>query len=228
VDLNADHMASWRLDAQGNPNGPPRRFLYALTGTAEHRDAQIRHAITRLLHWANREGVTAIAVENLDFAKSKTREKHGGRKAFRHLISGFPTAILRDRLAAMAAEAGITVIAVDPAYTTRWGKEHRLKAMPPRHQTTGHDAAAIVIGRRAQGFSARRRTPPPPHDQSDRAGHRSTQAGQGNPGHEETRPPRTGPAARRLSPPGIGTRETSSSNTVRDERSRPGFTPAYC
>ncbi|MDQ0909146.1 hypothetical protein QFZ22_005131 [Streptomyces canus] len=57
VDMNADHLAAWRLDAHGNPTGSPRRFFYDLTGTAEHRDAQVRHALTRLLHWAQTCGV---------------------------------------------------------------------------------------------------------------------------------------------------------------------------
>jgi hypothetical protein len=53
-------------------------------------DAQIRHAITGLLHWATRCGVAAIGVENFDFTAEKTREKHGARKRFRRLISRFP------------------------------------------------------------------------------------------------------------------------------------------
>jgi hypothetical protein len=77
VDMNADHLAAWRLDAHGNPTGSPRRFFYDLTGTADHRDAQVRHALTRLLHWARTCGVKAIAVEDLDFTAEKTREKHG-------------------------------------------------------------------------------------------------------------------------------------------------------
>ncbi|MEU1695012.1 IS200/IS605 family accessory protein TnpB-related protein, partial [Streptomyces hirsutus] len=79
VDMNADHLAAWRLDVHGNPTGSPRRFCYDLTGTAGHRDAQLRHALTRLLHWARTCGVRAIAVEDLDFTAEKTREKHGGR-----------------------------------------------------------------------------------------------------------------------------------------------------
>jgi hypothetical protein len=46
VDTNADHLAAWRLDAHGNPIGDPRRFDYDLSGTASHRDAQVRHALT--------------------------------------------------------------------------------------------------------------------------------------------------------------------------------------
>jgi hypothetical protein len=75
VDTNADHLAAYHLDPHGNPVGNPQRFFYQLTGTAGHRDAQVRHALTRLLHWATREGVSAIAVEDLDFGDGKTREK---------------------------------------------------------------------------------------------------------------------------------------------------------
>ncbi|MEV7027974.1 IS200/IS605 family accessory protein TnpB-related protein, partial [Kitasatospora sp. NPDC093558] len=83
VDTNADHFACWRLDVHGNPVGEPHRFFYDLTGTTAHRDAQIRHAISRLLHWAKRCGVRAIGLENLDFTAETTREKHGHRKRFR-------------------------------------------------------------------------------------------------------------------------------------------------
>jgi len=117
VDTNADHFAAYRLDACGNPTGDPLRFPYDLSGSADHRDAQIRHAITQLLHWAGDCGVKAIGIENLDFAQDKTREKHGRNKRFRQLISGFPTGDLRARLVSMAAERGLSIVAVDPAYT---------------------------------------------------------------------------------------------------------------
>jgi hypothetical protein len=106
VDMNADHLAAWRLDTHGNPCGEPRRFPYDLTGTAEHRDAQVRHALTRLLHWAASCGVKAIAVEDLDFTAEKTREIHGRRKRFRQLVSGMPTGKLRARLTSMADQTG--------------------------------------------------------------------------------------------------------------------------
>ncbi|GAB3894611.1 IS200/IS605 family element transposase accessory protein TnpB [Kibdelosporangium lantanae] len=138
VDTNADHLAAWRLDRYGNPIGAPRRFGYDLTGTAEHRDAQVRHALTGLLHWVRTCGVRAIAVEDLDFATEKTREKHGRRKRFRRVISGMPTGQLRARLISMADATGIAIIAVDPAYTSRWGAQHWQKPSP---RTTGRPLA---------------------------------------------------------------------------------------
>ena len=177
VDMNDDHLAAWRLDTHGNPVGDPRRFCYDLSGLAEHRDAQLRHALTRLLHWTRHTGATAIAVEDLDFAQEKTQEKHGGRTRFRRLISRFPTAKLRARLVSMATEHSIAVIAADPAYTSRWGAQHWQKPLSTStRKVSRHDAASVAIGRRALGYPIRRRTTPPLRDQSDHAGHRTVQA----------------------------------------------------
>jgi hypothetical protein len=119
----------------------------------------------------------------------------------------------------MAAEAGITVIAVDPAYTSRWGAEHWRKPMTtPTRKPTRHDAASIVIARRAQGHPARRRTSPPPHHQSDGAGHRNVQTGQDTPGREEPRRRDTGPHHAGVSPAAGRKRATSTPNTVRGAR----------
>ncbi|MEU6009963.1 IS200/IS605 family accessory protein TnpB-related protein [Streptomyces sp. NPDC047453] len=203
VDMNADHLAAWRLDGHGNPVGEPRRFDYTLTGSADHRDAQVRHALIRLLHWTARHDL-ALAIEDLDFAAETTREKHGRRKRFRRLISGMPTDRLRARLVSMAAELGVTVVAVDPAYTSRWGAQHWQKPLTSKNRkATRHDAAAVAIGRRALGHPIRRRTAPPPHDRSDRVGHRTVQARPGSPGREGPRPRISGPRTRSV-PPGCG------------------------
>ncbi|MFI1535854.1 transposase [Streptomyces anandii] len=197
VDMNHDHLAAWHLDTHGNPVGEPRRFPYDLSGGMRHRDAQIRHALTRLLHYAHRTGASAIAVEELDFTQGRTREAYGGNKRFRRLISRFPTARLRARLVSMAAERNVAVVAVDPAYTSRWGAQHWQKPLTtPTRRTTRHDAAAVAIGRRALGHPIRRRTAPPPHDRRDRAGHRTVQAGTRIPGREGARPRPTGPRTR--------------------------------
>ncbi|MFI9580663.1 IS200/IS605 family accessory protein TnpB-related protein [Streptomyces sp. NPDC052236] len=204
VDMNDDHLAAWRLDVHGNPVGEPQRFFYDLSGTTAHRDAQIRHALTRLLHHARRGGAAAIAIEDLDFADGRCRERHGRNKRFRRLLSRFPTAKLKARLVSMAAEQDIAIVAVDPAYTSRWGAQHWQKPLTtPTRKTTRHDAAAVAIARRALGHPIRRRTTPPRNDQSDRYGHRTVQARPGTPGREETRPHIPGPRTRCV-PPGSG------------------------
>ncbi|WP_255949535.1 transposase [Streptomyces odontomachi] len=221
VDTNTDHFAAYYLDCNGNPVGDPKRFFYDLTGPADHRDAQVRHAISQLLHWANRCGVKAIGIENLDFTAEKTREKHGRRKRFRQLISGIPTGKLKARLVSMAAEHGLSIVAVDPAYTSMWGDQHWRKPLTSKtREMSRHDAAGIAIGRRALGYPIRRRTTPPHDDQSDRRGHRTAQAGSGTRRREGPRPPvteRVHDARRRTGT--HRTRETNASNTVRGARS---------
>ncbi|MCX4858997.1 transposase [Streptomyces canus] len=197
VDMNDDHLAAWQLDAHGNPVGKPRRYFYDLTGNADHRDAQIRHALTRLLHYTRRCGTAAIAIEDLDFREGTSREKHGRNKRFRRLISRFPTAKLKARLISMAAEQDIAIVAVDPAYTSRWGAQHWQQPLTtPTRKVSRHDAASIAVGRRALGHPIRRRTTPPPQHQSDGAGHRTVQARPESRRREGTRPhipgPRTG------------------------------------
>jgi hypothetical protein len=159
VDLNEDHLALRRLDAHGNPAGPPHRIDLDLTGSSARRDAQVRHAITRLIRYTIGHGIDTVAVEDLDFADARaTGRETMGRgqrgKRFRKTVAGIPTAVFRNRLAAQTHRHGIRAYAVNPAYTSAWGAQHW---RAPYKNVTRHEAAATVIGRRAQGFKARRR-----------------------------------------------------------------------
>jgi IS605 OrfB family transposase len=183
VDLNDGHLAVRRLDPHGNPVGRPERIEYRLTGSTARRDAQVRHAITRLIRYTRRHRISAIAVEDLNFADARaTGRETMGRgqrgKRFRKTVAGIPTSVFRSRLTAQARQQGIALWAVNPAYTSAWGDQHwRI----PYENVTRHEAAATVIGRRAQGFTARRRegvTRARPEDHAVRA---TNQAGPSEP-----------------------------------------------
>ena len=160
VDLNADHLAATRVDTSGNPVGRPVRVPLDLAAApATVRDGRLRAAISAVLERAKATGATAIAIEDLDFADAKTREKFGRRKAFRHLIAGFPTAQFRDRVVAMARTQGLAVIAVDPRYTSRYGgASWQRNLTTPTQLATRHEGAAVAIGRRALGHGLTTRT----------------------------------------------------------------------
>jgi IS605 OrfB family transposase len=184
VDLNADHLAATRVDVSGNPVGRPARVPLNLAGVSTlTRDGRLRAAITTVLEHAKVTGATAVAVEDLDFAEDKTREKFGRRKAFRHTIHEFPTTQFKDRVVAMAATQGLAVIAVDPRYTSRYGGASWQQALSsPTVPATRHEGASVAIGRRALGHGLKTRPGSPrqrpvPH-QSDGSTTR-TRAGEG-------------------------------------------------
>jgi hypothetical protein len=167
VDLNANHLDCWPLDPAGNPVGPPHTIPLVLAGlAASTRDGHLRGAVSACLRIARASGCRSIVVENLDFtdARQVGRETLGrGRrgKQFRSSVSGMPTRRFRELLVGMAANAGLWVVAVDPGWTSVWGR--RYWQQPLNHSTkqtitiTGHHAAAVVIGRRGLGLGARRR-----------------------------------------------------------------------
>ena len=169
VDLNHGFLAAHAVTPDGNPAGPPVTIPLPLSGLpASQRDGRLRAAISAVIGLARQRGCRAIVIEDLDFADARAqgRERHGSRpsrgargRRYRGLVSGLPTGRFRDRLVQMAANAGLSVIAVDPAYTSRWGAEHWLGPLRERVSpiATGHHAAAVVIGRRALGHRARRR-----------------------------------------------------------------------
>jgi IS605 OrfB family transposase len=171
VDLNHGHLDAYAVTADGNPAGPRVTIPVDLAGLpASRRDGRLRTAVSGLIGLARQHGCRAVVIEDLDFADAREqgREQHGSRpsrgqrgRRFRRLVSGLPTGRFRDRLTQMAANAGLAVIAIDPAYTSRWGREHWLGLLQDQASPTApvavHHAAAVVIGRRALGHRARRR-----------------------------------------------------------------------
>ncbi len=127
VDLNHGHLACCVVDPSGNPIGEPATVPIELTGLpASTRDGHLRKAISALTGLAREHGCRAIVIEDVDFAANREegRERQGNRpnrgrrgRSFRRLLAGLPTAKFRERLIQMATNAGLFVVAVDPAYT---------------------------------------------------------------------------------------------------------------
>ncbi|MCX5011909.1 hypothetical protein OG765_13050 [Streptomyces sp. NBC_00555] len=199
VDLNADHLAACVVDAHGNPVGEPVTVPADLTGPASQRDGRLRVAITELIGLAKANGCAGLAIENLDFgdARATGRESMGrGKrgKTFRRTVAGLPTARFRERLRGMAHHRGLVVVAVDPAYTSRWGGRHWKTPLQQQSKTTvvtGHHAAAVAIGRRALGHGLRRRPGVTAHDQRIVARRATGQTVPRPRAHGTTSPPRT-------------------------------------
>jgi IS605 OrfB family transposase len=252
VDLNAGHLAGWVLNPAGNPLGPPHTIGLDLDGQpAGTRDGRLRAAVATVVGLAKAADAGSIVVEDLDFADARHtgRETMGrgkrGRR-FRRTVAGIPTRAFRDLLVGMAANAGLWVVAVDPAYTSVWGG--RYWQAPLNEQTkvpvmvSRHHAAAVVIGRRGLGYRARRRgrcAQIRPEDRiwraADSAGQpgapdvpggapgvvpRPAAQGPGGPGGQRAGPP---PAAHKTRPPEPDT----TSDQVAQDRSVPPEDAGY-
>ena len=224
ADLNADHIAAHIVTPDGNPAGLPVTVPLDLAGLpASTRDGRLRAAVSELIRIARGHGCAAIAVEDLDFAEARAegRERTGNRpgrgrrgRGYRRMVAGIPTGKFRDRLAQMAANRDLAVIAIDAAYTSRWGGDYWLAPLQHKNQmATGHHAAAVVIGRRAHGHRARRRqgvTGPDRRIRTRRAAPRAPQATcadrNGGPPRAQRQPParRKTATARRAPPPDQG------------------------
>ncbi len=146
VDVNAGHLAVAVLASDGNLIGVPFTIRLPLAGLpATARDGRVRAAVSQLIAGARQAGARAVVIEDLDFARAREqgREETGNRPArgrrgrrFRRHLAGIPTARFRDRLVQMTANAGLSVVVVDPAYTSRWGSEHWLAPLREHHPET--------------------------------------------------------------------------------------------
>ena len=165
VDLNADHFACHVLTSDGNPKGGPATVECNPDGPSDRRTGQRRAAIGAMLDIAEQHGCRSVAMENLGFddARQTGRETMGrGKrgKKFRKTVASMAIAGFATDLAAMAHRRRIAVVAVDAAYTSRWGRQHWLDWLnhTRSHKYTPHHAATIVIGRRCLGHKARTRS----------------------------------------------------------------------
>jgi IS605 OrfB family transposase len=236
VDLNDGHLAAAVVTPDGNILGTPTTIGLNVAGLPSFtRDGHLRAAITGLIAVAKSNGARAIVIENLDFAEARSegRERAGNRpsrgkrgRSFRRTVAGIPTAKLRDRLVQMAFNAGLSVIVIDPAYTSRWAAQHWLRPLREHHpKTTGHHAAALVIGRRGLGYRARRRV-----TGNQTAPEEAARPAQTRPGTKlATKPAPRKPAAPRgpRQPPGTKTgrpHRTTAGNQATQDRSGPSAT----
>ena len=233
VDLNAAHLAVAVVAPDGNVLGVPFTVPLDLAARRHPRRAAPRRDQPPDRRRPPARGA-GIVIEDLDFtqARNEGRERHGNRpsrgkrgRTFRRTVAGIPTGKLRGRLVQMTANAGLSVIVVDPAYSSRWGAQHWLAPLREHHpKATGHQRQRWCSGDAgsATGPGAARTGTVPPQ----RTRHGQPGATQDHPGSQartqESRHPTRPPAATRTKTgrPHGPQRATRRPSTVRDRRHR--------
>ena len=162
IDFNADHLACRVMLPDGNMLGEPHRIFFTLEGSSERRLGILRETILKAIDYGMKHDCRSLTVENLGFEDSRhTGRETMGRgskgKRFRRTVSGMPTAQFKNSVSGMCFNRGLGVVAIDPAYTSVWGKAnwktHLNNSFKTEHTT--HDCAAVVIGRRGKGYRGR-------------------------------------------------------------------------
>jgi hypothetical protein len=233
VDLNADHLDGWALDAAGNPVGLPRTIPLDLDERpTSARDGRLRAAVAEVVHLARQHGCRSIVVEDLHFADARQagRERFGRGargKRFRRVVAGMPTRRFRRLLAGMAVNAGLWVVAVDSAWTSVWGGRHWQAPLDQQTKASvtvsRHHAAALVIGRRGLGYRARRRGGCARVRPEDRIGRAADSAGQGTAPVRRSSRPGSYPSRRHRDP---AVREDSGQGHRLTRPARPSGVPS--
>ena len=153
IDLNANSIDLVYVKPDGNLHSESGKFTTASwtipTGTKGQVNAKLRDIIVEIVRMAEKYQCP-IAVEDLDFSKKKATMRHQSKR-YNRMLSGFIYDKFRACLMARAEKYGIQVIFKNPFATSVIGM---IKYMP-RYGLNSATAAAMVIARRALGFSER-------------------------------------------------------------------------
>jgi IS605 OrfB family transposase len=149
IDVNVDHVALVETDRNGNPVHK-ESIPMNLYGCDKNQSLAV---IGEVCAHIVRRAVSVkkpIIVEALDFRKKKSSLREMDSQRAR-LLSSFAYSSLLQALRSRAYRNRIEYFSVDPAFTSLIGRIKYAK----RYGLTIHEAAALCIGRRFQGFSER-------------------------------------------------------------------------
>jgi IS605 OrfB family transposase len=154
VDLNVHHAVVTRADRCGNPCGSWTFPLVAYGKTEGQRLALVRKVCADIVKLAV-ELKLPLVIEDLDFSKKKDGLACGEHPRRARMLSSFACRAFADALASAALRAGVSLEAVNPAFTSLIGRASHA----PRYGSSVHAAAALAIARRAMSMSERAPAP---------------------------------------------------------------------
>lgn len=149
VDLNVGFVSLAETDRFGNVIDS-KNISMPLEGTSINSSTTvIAHCVQAIVAQAVRAG-KPISIERLNFAKKKAQLSYAspGRQ---RVLSSFAYRKFEQILAARAHDAGIEIVSVNPAYSSKIGRQKYAR----RYGLSVHLAAAFVLARRAQKFHDR-------------------------------------------------------------------------
>ena len=149
VDFNVGFVTVSETDRFGNLIAS-QDIVMATTGLSKHAtQTVIGIAVAKIIAIGSKVQ-KPISIEFLDFAKKKAQLSYASRGRQR-MLSAFAYNRFAQTLGARAHDAGLEVVEVRAAYSSKIGKQKYAR----RYGLSVHRAAALVIARRGQRFSDR-------------------------------------------------------------------------
>jgi IS605 OrfB family transposase len=149
VDINKDHLAVTEIDRFGNLIEFWTIPCCTYGKSSAQSKAIVSEAVKALITLAS-DRRKPLVIEELDFRKKKAALEKQDRR-YARMLSSFAYRLIHTVVAARAFDAGIAVLEESAAYTSVIGQEK----FAGRYGISGHHAAALVLGRRVNGFSER-------------------------------------------------------------------------
>lgn len=145
IDQNSGFLNATIIDEHGNPI-TNRRFEHS-------HSKEMSTLVSDLVTWCLCNDAGKIGVEALKGLNYKRRRSNNGGAGKNRVVSKIPFGEFKRRLVSTADTYGISVIEVNPAYTSR----NTVQWSEPIFGLTTHDKASYLIARRALGLSINRR-----------------------------------------------------------------------
>lgn len=145
IDINADHIAYSITDESGNLIKLGTIKLDLINNNSRKKLHDIRNVSKALSLIALRYNVP-IVKEDLDFKNTKQSLRYQKNKGYNHMITSFAYKRFDEALNSRCIKDLVSVIKVNPAYTSKNAKELYCRNMG----TSVHLAASYLIARRGQ------------------------------------------------------------------------------
>jgi IS605 OrfB family transposase len=152
IDFNAGFVSVASLNASGHKETLVDLRYDRHQATSRQNKTAMQALAKQIVDQAKAEQ-KPIVIESLDFARKKSALQKGeqGQSRYNAMLSSLSYRMFRQSLSMQCLKQGVTLVQVNPAYTSLLGK---LKYSREADFNT-HQAAAWVIGRRGMGLKER-------------------------------------------------------------------------
>ena len=147
IDLNADNISWSELDKEGHRLSGGIEQFDLRKMSSERRTDILGRVSAKIVAECERTG-KPLVMEDISLTEKRASMAYGNKKA-NFMVSAFAYNKMTELLHGRCLRKEIPIIKINPAYTSMLAKIKYMKNL----QSTVHEAASYVIGRRGMGFS---------------------------------------------------------------------------